>query len=74
MEPSFSKFRRNLIYIFTGSFPLFAVFVALFCILKMPEGIGEVCASVFFVFGTAIVLSVLANNKRFVENVLKKAK
>jgi hypothetical protein len=74
MAPSFANFRRNLIYIFTGSFPLFALFVALFCILKMPFIIGETCAAIFIFFGFVIVVSVMVNNKRFVNEVLKKSK
>jgi len=74
MDKTFSAFRVTLIQVFTGSFPLFALFVALFCVLKFPPVIGEVCAGIFLLSGTCMVLSVVRNNNRFVTEVLQKAK
>ena len=74
MTPDFVTFRRRLIYVFTGAFLLFATFVALFCILKMPPVIGEACAGIFVVMGLVIVRSVVMINRKFVEGVLKRSK
>ncbi|GMI22666.1 hypothetical protein TeGR_g873 [Tetraparma gracilis] len=74
MTPWFASFRRNLIYLFTSSFFTFSLFVALFCVLKLPSVIGEICGAIFLVMGSVIVASVVRNNKHFVRGVLLKSK
>jgi hypothetical protein len=69
-DPTFARFRTNIIQLFLLSTPLFAASISLLCLLTIPAPHAYIPASIFAVMGGAVLYYLLWLMELFRKGVL----